>query len=110
LAREVVECCAREEEELKCISGDNGIDCYYQLEDADGGVRKATKWSEGEDGLGECKYDKVDGDSFGLAAAAISKSMETKIDITLEGEIHDCLYDDGGEEEGDRKRLGDELR
>jgi hypothetical protein len=35
--------------------------------------------------------------------------MKTKVDISLESEVDDCLYDDGGEEEGNGERLGQEL-
>jgi hypothetical protein len=29
--------------------------------------------------------------------------MKTKIDISLESEVYDCFYNDGGEEEGNGK-------
>ena len=35
--------------------------------------------------------------------------METKVDIALESQVYDSLYDDRGEEEGNGKRLGDKL-
>ena len=36
--------------------------------------------------------------------------MKTKVDISLKSEVYDCLYDDRGEEEGNGKGLGKELR
>lgn len=35
--------------------------------------------------------------------------MKTKVDISLKSKVYDCLYDDGGEEEGNGKGLGKEL-